>query len=79
MTRRAKKIQTEIVKRIQANGGHWAELEMKNGDLLIISRLGHTSFERLEADDFNVILNRSKRLYNTELASISNYIDETYK
>lgn len=82
MTNRALKIKSEIEKRIWANGGHYVELQMKNGDVLTISRRGQVSFEMLANDSFNVILNHheSKRLmHNAELASVANWIDETYK
>lgn len=82
---RARKIRNEIAKRIWANGGHQVELKMKrNGvatnETITVIRKGRTSFERLEADDFDVLLNgRQKLMKNAELMSVANYIAETWR
>lgn len=80
MTKRASRIQEVVLKMIWENGGHHTVLNMKSGHTLHIVRKGHSSFENLELDSFDMLYNGRKRVMkNAELGSIANYIDETYR
>lgn len=51
----AKRIRKEILNRIKKNGNIWCSIRMKRtGAALTITRMGHSSYERLDADRFLV-------------------------
>lgn len=79
MNERALKIKKAILKGVWANGGHFAKLNMKNGDTLDVTRCGNASFERLDSDDFLLVLNGKVAIYKqAKLEVIAEYIDKNY-
>lgn len=81
MTPRAKKILDILVKRISKENTKFGDedtiLELKQGGTLRIVRFYNS--DNVLDDDYDLFYNHRKRLMrHAELASIANYIDETY-
>lgn len=76
---RVKRIEESIINKIKENGGHWVELNMKNGDKLYIQRQNFESFENLSKEKFNVGLNGAKSfIVNVSIEEVANHINKNY-
>lgn len=77
---RITRIEKAIINQIKGNGGHWIELEMKNGDKLYIQRQNFESFENLEKEKFSLTLNGANKpfLSRINIREVSEYINQNY-
>lgn len=76
--RRAKRIEEKILDKMYKNGGHWVELDMKDGDKIRLKRQNFQSFEDLHKEKFIVKVNSIKIMDKVSIEEVSDYINRKY-
>lgn len=51
---------TRLEKFIYRNGGHWSEIQHKNGNKYYVQRKGISGYERLRQDVFRILFNEKE-------------------